>query len=61
MNNISYLVAEIVRIKSMMQSRNYLIHEFRETVKRHNDRDIVRIENLRKRIKFLKKERGRER
>jgi ubiquinone biosynthesis protein UbiJ len=54
-NNISHLIAEKIRIKSNMQSRNHLVSEFRENVKRINERDVKRLLNLQTRINQLNK------
>jgi len=47
--SVPHLIAEKVRLKSRIQSRNYLLGEFRQIVKRENDRDskrIAEIENI---------------
>lgn len=38
-----------------MQSRNHLVSEFRENVKRINERDVKRLLNLQTRINQLNK------
>ena len=44
--SISNLIAEKIRLKSRIQSRNYLLGEFRQIVKRENDRDSKRIAEI---------------
>jgi hypothetical protein len=44
----SYLVSEKIRLKSRIQSRNYLLGEFRQIVKRENKRDSRRIAEIEK-------------
>ena len=40
------LISEKIRLKSRIQSRNYLLGEFRQIVKRENDRDSHRIAEI---------------
>ena len=47
--SVPQLISEKIRLKSRIQSRNYLLGEFRQIVKRENDRDshrIAEIENM---------------
>lgn len=40
------LISEKIRLKSRIQSRNYLLGEFRQIVKRENERDSHRIAEI---------------
>jgi len=40
------LISEKIRLKSRIQSRNYLLGEFRRIVKRENERDGHRIAEI---------------
>jgi hypothetical protein len=40
------LISEKIRLKSRIQSRNYLLGEFRRIVKRENERDSHRIAEI---------------
>ena len=40
------LISEKIRLKSRIQSRNYLLGEFRKIVKRENERDSHRIAEI---------------
>ncbi|MFH0891323.1 MAG: hypothetical protein V1867_00920 [Candidatus Falkowbacteria bacterium] len=40
------LISEKIRLKSRIQSRNYLLGEFRQIVKRENERDSCRIAEI---------------
>lgn len=40
------LISEKIRLKSRIQSRNYLLGEFRNIVKRENERDSHRIAEI---------------
>jgi len=51
--SVSNLIAEKIRLKSRIQSRNYLLGEFRQIVKRENERDGKRIEEIEKTIERL--------
>lgn len=46
--SVPHLIAEKVRLKSRIQSRNYLLGEFRQIVKRENERDSKRIADIEK-------------
>lgn len=46
----SYLISEKIRLKSRIQSRNYLLGEFRQIVKRENKRDSERILEIEKKL-----------
>ena len=41
--SVPHLIAEKVRLKSRIQSRNFLLGEFRQIVKRENEKDSKRI------------------
>lgn len=51
------LISEKIRLKSRIQSRNYLLGEFRKIVKRENERDSHRIAEIEKMLND-KKPRG---
>jgi hypothetical protein len=44
--SVPHLIAEKVRLKSRIQSRNYLLGEFRQIVKRENEKDSRRIAEI---------------
>jgi hypothetical protein len=46
--SVPHLISEKIRLKSRIQSRNYLLGEFRQIVKRENDRDSQRIAEIEK-------------
>jgi hypothetical protein len=48
------LISEKIRLKSRIQSRNYLLGEFRKIVKRENERDSRRIAEIEKRLNAKK-------
>ncbi len=50
----SHLIAEKIRLKSRIQSRNYLLGEFRQIVKRENKRDSERIAEIEKKLNMGK-------
>lgn len=49
--SIPQLISEKIRLKSRIQSRNYLLGEFRQIVKRENKRDSDKIAEIERRIK----------
>ena len=51
--SVPHLIAEKVRLKSRIQSRNYLLGEFRQIVKRENERDSKRIAEIERTIERL--------
>ncbi len=44
--SVPHLIAEKVRLKSRIQSRNFLLGEFRQIVKRENEKDSRRIAEI---------------
>jgi len=46
--SVPHLISEKIRLKSRIQSRNYLLGEFKQIVKRENDRDSQRIAEIEK-------------
>jgi len=50
----SYLISEKIRLKSRIQSRNYLLGEFRQIVKRENKKDGERIAEIEKKLNEMK-------
>lgn len=53
--NIPFLIAEIVRLKSNIQSRNFMVYELREITKKTNGRDTKRIKEIQEKINLLKR------
>jgi len=53
--NIPFLIAEIVRLKSNIQSRNFMVYELREITKKTNSRDTKRIKEIQEKINLLKR------
>ncbi|MCX6795402.1 MAG: hypothetical protein NT165_01555 [Candidatus Falkowbacteria bacterium] len=53
--SVPHLIAEKVRLKSRIASRNYLLGEFRQIVKRENERDSKRIADIEKILAERKK------
>lgn len=53
--SIPFLIAEIVRLKSNIQSRNFMVYELREITKKTNSRDTKRIKEIQEKINFLKR------
>jgi hypothetical protein len=51
--SVPHLIAEKVRLKSRIQSRNYLLGEFRQIVKRENEKDSRRIAEIERMIERL--------
>ncbi len=52
--NVPHLISEKIRLKSRIQSRNYLLGEFRQIVKRENKRDSERIAEIEKKLNIGK-------
>jgi hypothetical protein len=52
--SVPHLISEKIRLKSRIQSRNYLLGEFRQIVKRENDRDSQRIAEIEKMLNIGK-------
>ncbi len=50
----SHLIAEKMRLKSRIQSRNYLLGEFRQIVKRETKRDSERIAEIERKLNMGK-------
>ena len=48
--SVSHLISEKIRLKSRIQSRNYLLGEFRQIVKRENQRDSERIAEIERKL-----------
>lgn len=51
--SVPHLIAEKVRLKSRIQSRNYLLGEFRQIVKRENEKDSRRIAEIERMLERL--------
>ena len=51
-NSTPGLISEKIRLKSRIQSRNYLLGEFRQIVKRENRRDGERIAAIEKMLDY---------
>ena len=52
--SVPHLISEKIRLKSRIQSRNYLLGEFRQIVKRENARDSERIAEIEKKLNIGK-------
>jgi hypothetical protein len=48
--SVPQLISEKIRLKSRIQSRNYLLGEFRQIVKRENKRDSERIAEIERKL-----------
>jgi hypothetical protein len=48
--SVPHLISEKIRLKSRIQSRNYLLGEFRQIVKRENKRDSERIAEIERKL-----------
>jgi len=48
--SVPHLISEKIRLKSRIQSRNYLLGEFRQIVKRENQRDSERIAEIERKL-----------
>ncbi|MDA3839916.1 MAG: hypothetical protein PF572_02400 [Patescibacteria group bacterium] len=48
--SVPHLISEKIRLKSRIQSRNYLLGEFRQIVKRENERDSQRIAEIERKL-----------
>jgi hypothetical protein len=48
--SVPHLISEKIRLKSRIQSRNYLLGEFRKIVKRENERDSQRIAEIERKL-----------
>ena len=48
--SVPHLISEKIRLKSRIQSRNYLLGEFRQIVKRENKRDSDRIAEIERKL-----------
>ena len=49
-SSVPHLISEKIRLKSRIQSRNYLLGEFRQIVKRENQRDSERIAEIERKL-----------
>ena len=52
--SVPHLISEKIRLKSRIQSRNYLLGEFRQIVKRENKRDSERIAEIERKLNIGK-------
>jgi len=48
--SVPHLISEKIRLKSRIQSRNYLLGEFRQIVKRENEGDSQRIAEIERKL-----------